>query len=692
FRSSRVRGSAASGAPQPLQNRASSGLSRAHSAQAITRRVYALSAEPTNRVARLGERPDQELGVLLVARLQRQLRLRLEDADVAALAVVLDREDVRAVPGDQPHDVRELAGAVRDQQRDDEVAPGCRHPVADHRTHRGRVDVPAREERTHRPVAGNPAGEDGGHRSGAGALRHELRPLEQQHDRLRDLLVVDDDHLVHQLVEDLPGERAGMLDGDPVGDRGAHRLPPRERRAGCRLDAHDPHLGAERAKRDRGSRREPAAADRDHDRQPAGRQLARELQAERPLPRDDARVLERVHERRARLRLARPCHRDRLVESIARQLDGRPVSARSLDLRHRRRLRDEDRRGDARLARGPGDGLAVVPGARREDAAAALLRRQLRDRVVRAADLERARALQVLGLEQNRASRETRQGFRGVHGRHARDAVQAFLRGADVVDRGTLAHGARSPVTASTTAATAVTGSTSRRWTPSTSARTSSCSRIASRTSRLTRATASASTSPLRLRSRRASSSPRSSSSALRFSSASQSSGTPSPRSASVSRIAGRRSRTGSSATIDRTSWSIVFAAGWSILLTAITSGISMIPALSAWTASPEPGISTSRTTSAMPITSTSLWPVPTVSRKTTSFPDASTSRSAWSVASARSPRSAPRVNGLDGSTEMTPTLLPRLRAWPTSALTRDDLPTPGGPVTPIDAARPVLG
>ena len=39
-----------------------------------------------------------------------------------------------------------------------------------------------------------------------------------------------------------------------------------------------------------------------------------------------------------------------------------------------------------------------------------------------------------------------------------------------------------------------------------------------------------------------------------------------------------------------------------------------MIPAFSACTESPEPGISTSRTVSAMPTTSTSLWPVPTVS------------------------------------------------------------------------------
>ena len=46
-----------------------------------------------------------------------------------------------------------------------------------------------------------------------------------------------------------------------------------------------------------------------------------------------------------------------------------------------------------------------------------------------------------------------------------------------------------------------------------------------------------------------------------------------------------------------------------------------MIPAFSAWIESPEPGISTSTTVSATPITSISLWPVPTVSRKTRSLP-----------------------------------------------------------------------
>ena len=46
-------------------------------------------------------------------------------------------------------------------------------------------------------------------------------------------------------------------------------------------------------------------------------------------------------------------------------------------------------------------------------------------------------------------------------------------------------------------------------------------------------------------------------------------------------------------------------------------------------------------------------------------------------------------MNGLDGSTETTPTLRPSARTWATREPTSDDLPTPGGPVTPTDAAGP---
>jgi hypothetical protein len=49
-------------------------------------------------------------------------------------------------------------------------------------------------------------------------------------------------------------------------------------------------------------------------------------------------------------------------------------------------------------------------------------------------------------------------------------------------------------------------------------------------------------------------------------------------------------------------------------------------------------------------------------------------------------------VNGLEGSTEITPTLRSASRTWRTRALISDDFPTPGGPVTPTTNAEPVSG
>ena len=57
-----------------------------------------------------------------------------------------------------------------------------------------------------------------------------------------------------------------------------------------------------------------------------------------------------------------------------------------------------------------------------------------------------------------------------------------------------------------------------------------------------------------------------------------------------------------------------------------------------------------------------------------------------------RSPSSAPWVNGLDGSTEITPTVCSSARTSRISADARLDLPTPGGPVSPTANAWPVFG
>src|SRR5690606_19217602 len=145
-----------------------------------------------------------------------------------------------------------------------------------------------------------------------------------------------------------------------------------------------------------------------------------------------------------------------------------------------------------------------------------------------------------------------------------------------------------------------------------------------------------------------------------------------------------------------------------SILLTTKTSGISRMPALRNCKTSPDAGCATKQTVSTMCSTSVSVCPTPMVSTTTTSKARASTKTAALAARArppssppeaiertkmpsssgsqtmrARSPRSAPPLRGLDGSTASTPTVRPCARSSPTSAETSVLLPTPGGPVMP---------
>ncbi len=122
-----------------------------------------------------------------------------------------------------------------------------------------------------------------------------------------------------------------------------------------------------------------------------------------------------------------------------------------------------------------------------------------------------------------------------------------------------------------------------------------------------------------------------------------------------------------------------------SALFSTKMSAISITPAFRFWTSSPRPGTSTSSVQSASRATSISSWPTPTVSTRMICLPAASSTSAASAVACAsppsqprvaiermktpssvacacmrmRSPRMAPPVNGLDGSTASTPTASP---------------------------------
>ena len=123
---------------------------------------------------------------------------------------------------------------------------------------------------------------------------------------------------------------------------------------------------------------------------------------------------------------------ERLLERRTGQLDLGAVRPRRLDLRHRRVLRHEDPRPRPHLACRPRDRLAVIAGARGDDSGGALLGAERRDAVVRAADLERARPLQVLRLQVQLAADEARDRLGAVDRRDARDPVEPGARRLDL--------------------------------------------------------------------------------------------------------------------------------------------------------------------------------------------------------------------------------------------------------------------
>ena len=87
-----------------------------------------------------------------------------------------------------------------------------------------------------RPVPSTLPAQQRRHTRGTRALDDELRPLEAEHDRLRDLRARHLHHRVETVAEDRAAQLAQLLDGDAVGDR---RIP-RARRP----HADDAHPGS----------------------------------------------------------------------------------------------------------------------------------------------------------------------------------------------------------------------------------------------------------------------------------------------------------------------------------------------------------------------------------------------------------------------------------------------------------------
>ena len=310
--------------------------------------------------------------------------------------------------------------------------------ASDQAGHDAEVDVAARQHHAGHAGVGGRAGArlQRRHSDRAGALDVELGPLHERHHRVGDGVLGDGDDLVDPSFDQRPGDDAGSLDGDAVGER-RHRARGRvdagvgSARRG--LHADHPHVGHERLDGDGDAARQPAPAER-HDDARQVVEVLDQLESERALSGDDGGVVERVAERPAVLggELLRRCHR--VVERRPTLDDRRAVGLARLDLGDRRARWHEDVARDAVVAGGERHRRRVVAGAAGGDARLGPIAQRV-ELVHRAADLERPRPLEVLRLEHDRAAEPLRQRRR----RHDRgvlgDGPGDLAGGLDVGER-----------------------------------------------------------------------------------------------------------------------------------------------------------------------------------------------------------------------------------------------------------------
>ncbi len=245
-----------------------------------------------------------------VAGLGRHVDLDLVDGEAHTAAVVLDVDDVEAEVGQQAGQAVEFAGPVLEEDAQQEVPPGGGEAVADHPDQQRGIDVPAGEQQAGGAAVSvrQLAGQCRGQWRRPGRFDHRLRALQEEEQGPGQVLLRDGDDLVHQGAHVGQGEVRHPFDGDAVG----HGVDPVERhgvpggqRGGHRrralgLDADHFDAGPEGLESDRHPADQSSAADRDHHDPGLGRLLG-QFEADRPLPGDDQRIVERRHEHGTRL-------------------------------------------------------------------------------------------------------------------------------------------------------------------------------------------------------------------------------------------------------------------------------------------------------------------------------------------------------------------------------------------------------
>ena len=400
------------------------------------RRVQALDAE-----AARGQRRNDLGGMVGAVGLH-------GDVDAGALrrhvehgAVVIDVEDVAAGLGDGAGDLGEHAGAVADDHADGDDLLLAGELAHHDRGGKARIDVAAGQDQPDTAAAeACPVGKHGRQPGGAGAFGHGLLQHEIGGDRLLDLSLADQHHIVDMGTHGCEGEGADILDGDAFGQRLAADpgvlAPERRPHGGIDLGLHADDLAGRLQRLDRdGDARDQAAATDRHDDRFEVRTVFDDLQADGALAGDDMGIVVGMDEHRAGARDPLLDDGVAIGQRLALEHHLGAEGAGGGDLHEGGVRRHDDGGVDAEALGVPGDGLGMIAGRHGDDAARAFLRAERQHLDQRAALLERGGRLQVLVFDPDVGAGELRQARGGQEGRADDHAGHLIRSSADVGKR-----------------------------------------------------------------------------------------------------------------------------------------------------------------------------------------------------------------------------------------------------------------
>ena len=319
--------------------------------------------------------------------------------------VVLELDHVAVLLGDHAGHAHQHARAVGEQHAHGEDAAALDEAVLHHARHGDHVHVAAGEDARHALALGGQV-LCGGNREQAGVLDDHLVVLDHVEERDNKLIVVHADDVVEVLLqvrEDLVAHlEHGRAVGDGVGAGELHHVAGLERRReACRaggLHANDADLGVVEFGESRDAAGQAAAAHR-HEDGVDQRQLLDDLHGDGALAGCHRGVVERWDVGEALLLGQLHGALLGVVKDVAVEDDLGAVALGALDLDERCGGGHDHDGACARVGGGVRHALRVVAGTCGDYAAVKLLLGELRDLVVRAAQLVGAGALHVLGLE-----------------------------------------------------------------------------------------------------------------------------------------------------------------------------------------------------------------------------------------------------------------------------------------------------